>query len=174
MTHCNRHLSAEDRTAIMMMRATHSIRAIATFYGPCTVSRELARHTVDPIKGYIASLAGYRARLTWHRPHQRPKLRPDDELFEVVVYLLRKYWSPQQIARTLKRMSHHDSRRRVSHEAIYNALYVMPRGSLKKELIACLRQGNGKRRPRSRGKDRRQQIPDWSASICGRLSSKTT
>jgi IS30 family transposase len=36
----------------------------------------------------------------------------------------------------------------------------MPRGSLKKELIACLRQGKGKRRPRSRGKDRRRQIPD--------------
>lgn len=39
-------------------------------------------------------------------------------------------------------------------------LYVMSRGSLKKKLIACLRQGNSKRRPRNRGKDRRQQIPD--------------
>ncbi len=50
--------------------------------------------------------------------------------------------------------------RHVSHEAIYNALYLMSRGSLKKELIACLRQGKGKRRPRSCSKDRRQQIPD--------------
>ena len=50
--------------------------------------------------------------------------------------------------------------RHVSHEAIYNALYLMPRGSLKKELIACLRQGSGKRRPRSCGKDRRPQILD--------------
>ncbi|WP_412031003.1 IS30 family transposase [Halomonas sp. M4R1S46] len=162
MTCFFRHLSAEDRAAIMMMRATHSIRAIATHLGraPSTVSREIARHTVDPIKGYDAGLAGYRARLTRHRPRQCPKLHPDGELFEVVVYLLRKYWSPEQIARTLKRMSPNDSRRQVSHEAIYNALYVMPRGSLKKELIACLRQGNGKRRPRSRGKDRRQQIPE--------------
>jgi len=78
----------------------------------------------------------------------------------VVVYLLRKYRSPEQIARTLKRMSPNDLRRRVSHKAIYNALYVMPRGRLKKELIACLWHGNVKRRPRSRGKDRRQQIPD--------------
>lgn len=53
-----------------------------------------------------------------------------------------------------------DSSRRVSHETIYNALYVMLRGMLKKELIACLRQRNGKRRPRSRGKDRRGQLPD--------------
>ena len=36
----------------------------------------------------------------------------------------------------------------------------MPRGTLKKELVACLRQGNGKRRPRSRGQDRRNQIPE--------------
>jgi len=49
--------------------------------------------------------------------------------------------------------------RQVSHEAVYNALYLMPRGSLMKELIACLRQGKGKRRPRRRGKGRRQQIP---------------
>lgn len=84
----------------------------------------------------------------------------DGELFELVVYLLRKYWSPEQIARTLKRMFPDDTDRQVSHKVIYNALYVMPRGSLKKELIACLRQGKGKRRPRSRGKDRRQQILD--------------
>ena len=90
----------------MMMRNTHSIRAIATHLGraPSTVSREIARHSVDPIKGYDASLAGYRARLTRHRPRRRPKLHPEEELFEVVVYLMRKYWSPQQIARTLKRM----------------------------------------------------------------------
>ncbi len=41
--------------------------------------------------------------------------------------------------------------RHISHEAIYNALYLLPRGSLKKELIACLRQGEGKRRPGSYG-----------------------
>lgn len=99
MNHCYRHLSAEDRAAIMMMRANHSIRAIAHHLGraPSTVSREIARHSIN---GYDASLAGYRARLTRHRPRRRPKLHPDGELFKVVVHLLRKYWSPQQIART--------------------------------------------------------------------------
>lgn len=65
MTHNYRHLSAEDRATIMMMRATHSIRSIAAHLGraPSTVSRELDRHTVALIKGYDASLAGYRARL---------------------------------------------------------------------------------------------------------------
>jgi|GEM_PF-2147152 len=85
MNHCYRHLSVEDRAAIMMMRATHSIRAIATHLdrAPSTVSRAIARHTVDRIKGYDASLAGYRARLTRHQPRRRAKLHPGVELFEV-------------------------------------------------------------------------------------------
>nr|WP_240457936.1 IS30 family transposase [Halomonas socia] len=142
----------------MLMQAHHSIRTIARRLGraPSTISRELARHTIRPDMAYDASLAGYRAQLT----RCRPKLHLDGELFELVAHLLRKYWSPQQIASTLKAMFPDDTDHRVSHEAIYNALYVMPRGSLKKELIACLRQGKGKRRPRSRGTDRRQQIPD--------------
>ncbi|WP_089660772.1 IS30 family transposase [Halomonas pantelleriensis] len=162
MTHCYRHLTAEDRAAIMLMKAHHSIRTIARQLGraPSTISRELARHTVRPDKPYDASLAGYRARLARHRPRRRSKLHLEGELFELVAHLLRKYWSPQQIASTLKAMFPDDTDHRVSREAIYNALYVMPRGSLKKELIACLRQGKGKRRPRSRGTDRRQQIPD--------------
>lgn len=162
MTHCYRHLSAEERAAIMLMRDHQSIRAIARQLGraPSTLSRELARHTVRPDMAYDTGLAGYRARLTRCRTRRCPKLTLDEELFELVVYLLRKYWSPEQIARTLKRMLPDNMGRHILHEAIYNALYLMPRGSLKKELMACLRQGNGKRRPRSRGKDRRQQIPD--------------
>jgi len=162
MTHCYRHLSAEDRAAIMLMQGHHSIRSIARQLdrAPSTISRELTRHTIRPDIAYDASLAGYRARLTRCRPRRCPKLHLDGELFELVVYLLRKYWPPEQIARTLKRMFPDNTDRHVSHETIYNALYLMPRGSLKKELIACLRQGNGKRRPRSRGKARRQQIPD--------------
>jgi len=65
-----------------------------------------------------------------------------------VFYLLRKYWSPEQIASTLKRMLPDNTDHQDSHEAIYNALYFMPRVSLKKELAACL----GKRCPRSQGK----------------------
>jgi IS30 family transposase len=49
---------------------------------------------------------------------------------------------------------------RVSHETIYTAIYAMPRGELRSELIACLRQSRKSRRPRSRGTDRRGTIPD--------------
>jgi IS30 family transposase len=48
----------------------------------------------------------------------------------------------------------------VSHETIYTALYAMPRGELRAELIACLRQARKSRRPRARGEDRRGTIPN--------------
>lgn len=53
-----------------------------------------------------------------------------------------------------------DSSQHVSHETIYNAIYAYPRGELKKQLIALLRQGRSGRRPRSAGQDRRGQIPE--------------
>ncbi|RUR32698.1 IS30 family transposase [Vreelandella nanhaiensis] len=145
-------LSAEERAAIMLMHANHSLRDIARHLdrSVSTVSHEIARHTITAEKGYDASLAGFRAHITRRRARRTPKLHPDSQLFGLVTYLLCKYWSPRQIALTLKRMYPHDPKRHVSHETIYNALYVMPRGSLKKELITCLRQGHGKRRPRSR------------------------
>lgn len=51
----------------------------------------------------------------------------------------------------------------VSHETMYNAIYVHPRGELKRELIACLRHHNQVRKPRSLGADRRGQIPDMQS-----------
>lgn len=51
----------------------------------------------------------------------------------------------------------------MSHETIYNAIYMHPRGELKRELIACLRHHNHVRKPRSRGDDRRYQIQDMQS-----------
>lgn len=51
----------------------------------------------------------------------------------------------------------------MSHETIYNAIYLYPRGELKRELIACLRHHNQVRKPRSCGADRRNQIPDMQS-----------
>jgi len=86
---------------------------------------------------------------------------PGSELFDLVVYLLRKRFSPQQIAGKLRSMefpSFEDTF--VCRETIYNAIYALPVGELRKELIICLRQGKTARRPRSGGVDRRGQIPD--------------
>ncbi len=59
-------------------------------------------------------------------------------------------WSPEQIARRLPVDFPHDGSMRISHEAIYQALYVEGRGALKRELVACLRTGRALRIPRSR------------------------
>jgi IS30 family transposase len=56
-----------------------------------------------------------------------------------------------------------DSDKTVSHETLYNAIYLHPRGELKRDLIACLRYHNQVRTPRSRGVDRRGQIKDMQS-----------
>jgi len=59
-------------------------------------------------------------------------------------------WSPEQIAHRLRVDFPEDESIRISHEAIYHALYVGGRGALKRELVACLRTGRALRVPRAR------------------------
>jgi IS30 family transposase len=59
-------------------------------------------------------------------------------------------WSPEQISQRLRIDFPEDPSMRISHEAIYQALYVQGRGALKRELISCLRTGRALRVPRSR------------------------
>ena len=63
-------------------------------------------------------------------------------------------WSPQQIAERLRLDFPDDDSMRISHEAIYQALYVQGRGALKRELTACLRTGRALRVPRARTRGR--------------------
>jgi IS30 family transposase len=63
-------------------------------------------------------------------------------------------WSPQQIAERLKLDFPDDPSMRISHEAIYQSLYVQGRGALKRELVACLRTGRALRVPRARARQR--------------------
>ncbi len=63
-------------------------------------------------------------------------------------------WSPQQIARRLRLEYPDDASMRVSHEAIYQALYIQGRGALRRDLTACLRTGRALRVPRARRRSR--------------------
>jgi len=63
-------------------------------------------------------------------------------------------WSPEQIARRLPHDFPDDASMRISHEAIYQALYVQGRGALRRELTACLRTGRTLRVPRARTRGR--------------------
>jgi len=67
-------------------------------------------------------------------------------------------WSPEQIANRLKVDFPDDASMRLSHEAIYQALYVQGRGALRRELTACLRTGRALRVPRARVRGRGKQF----------------
>ena len=63
-------------------------------------------------------------------------------------------WSPEQIAHRLRIDFPDDESMRISHEAIYQALYIQGRGALKRELVACLRTGRALRVPRARSRNK--------------------
>jgi IS30 family transposase len=71
-------------------------------------------------------------------------------------------WSPQQISRRLRLDFPDDERMRISHEAVYQSLYVQGRGALRRELTACLRTGRALRVPgaRSRGRGKPHVAPE--------------
>ena len=75
-------------------------------------------------------------------------------------------WSPEQISRRLRLDFPEDASMQVSHEAIYQALYVQGRGALRRELSACLRTGRALRVPRARTRQRGRQFitPDLMIS----------
>lgn len=123
-----------------------------------TISRELRRN--GDYDGEIYS--AYAAHgLAIHRGRQRRRRKLDNpRLWRRVVRGLRRGWSPEQIGGYLKKTHPDQPERLVSHETIYTALYVLPRGELRKELLSHLRQARKARHPRARGADRRGQIPN--------------
>ena len=106
---------------------------------------------------YRPSLAQRRADQAAARPKLR-RLAVDARLHEQVQERLLEKLSPEQIAVHLKRSFPDDPLRWVSHEAIYQAIYVQGRGGLRRELAKALRTGRALRRPRRRN-ERRGRIP---------------
>jgi len=109
---------------------------------------------------YRAVLAQSRAELLSGKPKVERRLQVGNPLWNAVMDYLRLGYSPEQIAGTLKTVNADYPNLQVSHETIYSAIYLMPRGELRTEVIGWLRFGHAKRRPRARGEDRRGQIPD--------------
>jgi len=122
-----------------------------------TISREVKRNSDEG--GYRVDSAEWR---TWRRA-RRPKpckLRLCRRLRNAVARKLRIHWSPQQIARWLRRKYGHDGAMQVSHETIYKTLFVQARGALKKELVKHLRTGRQRRKPRRLGGPARESVVD--------------
>ena len=139
-----------------------SLRMLARLLvrAPSTLSREYARTTTrgHPYRACTAqAVAATRAR----QPRRSRKLL-DPWLWHQVRTPLAEGCSPEQIAGRLRRAYPDDMRKQLSAETIYVGLYVLPRGSLRSELLATLRQARKARRPRARGTDRRGQIPNMT------------
>jgi transposase, IS30 family len=113
-----------------------------------TIGREISAN--GGRQGYRAYAAQARADEEARRPKAGwTETRP--WLWTEVQRLIRtQKWSPEQIARRLRRDHPHEPQWWVSHEAIYQAIYVQAKGELRKELAACLRSGRARRRPRGR------------------------
>ena len=111
------------------------------------VSEKLRRYVQERLSGLVATLDGrsvhgpdvpWKKRRHGRRQHRR----------------WARVWSPEQIARRLRLDFPDDETMRISHEAIHQSLYVQGRGTLRRELTACLRTGRVLRVPRARSRDR--------------------
>ena len=160
-----RFLSFAEREEIAWgLAAGLSLAEIARRLGRhrSTVGREVRRNQRDRLcprtrPRYLASRAQYHAARRARRP-KPAKLVVQAELAEQVQRWLSLRWSPRQIAARLPAEYPDRPEMRVSHETIYQALYVQSRGALRRELAACLRTGRAVRRPHRRAEERRGRL----------------
>lgn len=176
-TACSRrYLDREERYEIARLRdAGLGMREIGRRTGrsASTISRELGRNA-DPRTGaYQPERAD---RLAWERQRRprRSKLARNPALRGEVQRLLGRRYSPEQVSGRLKVEHPDDPAMRVSHETIYQSIYVYPRGELRRELQAHLRSGRTTRRRRGRREMRGRiigavPIGQRPAEVAGRL-----
>lgn len=161
-------LSFAEREEIALLRAERrGVREIARAIGrdPGTISRELRRVSHSPAttsvqrRAYRASTAQADADVRAKRP-KPAKLATNLPLRREVQARLRENHSPEQIAARLREDFPDDPEMWVSHETVYQALYVQGRGALKRELVKHLRTGRAVRKPQRQADQRRGRIPD--------------
>lgn len=167
-----RSLSLEEREEIFagVVRGD-SMRGIARGLGraPSTVHRELRRNMTQLYRGRLArrsrrrawdyrpSLAQRRAERLASRP-KVAKLAANQRLHDLVQGKLLERLSPEQVAAALRREFSDNRDMRVSHETIYQSIYVQGRGALRRELAVCLRTGRALRHPRRKVQERQHRV----------------
>jgi IS30 family transposase len=164
-----RYLSLAEREEIAAGAAGGlPLREIARRLGRAasTVSREVARNGVRGRNRYRAVAAQLRAEERARRP-KPARLAVNGELRAAVQGKLEKKWSPEQVSAWLRREFPDRPEMRVSHETVYQALYVQGRGALRRELAAHLRTGRAVRRPRRSTDSRRGRLAGM-VNIAGR------
>ena len=152
-------LSLVEREEISRAVSAHeTVGSIAARLGraPSTISRELRRNGG---RGRYRAIAAHRDAHARARRPKVPRLAGDSALTAVVEAWLGEWWSPQAISRRLRLEYPDDPTMWVSHETIYQALFVQGRGELRRDLQRCLRSGRAQRRHRV-GQEHRGTIPD--------------
>lgn len=144
-------LSLADREELsrgLMVGLTLTVIAAGIDRSVSTVSREVSNN---------GGRGGYRAWVAHNRACERAR-RPKPAKLAVNVrlsllvdeWMSERLWSPRQVSARLHLEHPDDPMMRVSHETIYQSIYVQGRGALRKELAACLRTGRAVRRSRAR------------------------
>ena len=140
-----RHLSEWERERIAVgLSAGRCLREIAVALGRSTssVAREVKRNRSCDPSGQVGYWVGEAHRLAQARAliaRRARRLVRGSRLWQAVMSKLRRGWSPQQIANRLKMWYPDTPEQWVSHQTIYHALAVLPRGELKRELQRHLR-----------------------------------
>jgi len=120
---------------------------------PATVSREIRRNIGRHRREYLAFTASRKAAVrASSRRLGKSRLSREERLKGYVIWGLREEWSPREIQERLKKEYPADMSMRISHEAIYRYIYVLPRGTLRKTLIKALRQEHKYRRKKGYAK----------------------
>lgn len=151
------HLTVLDRERILVGLARgDSLTLIARHLGRAvsTISREVRRG------GGRAAYSAWRAHEHAREQARRPKpfKLGTDPLLREVTARLKNLWSPQEVSARLRLEYPNDPEMHVSHETIYQSLFVQGRGQLRRELARCLRSGRTVRRPRT-ATDSRGRLP---------------
>jgi len=127
-----------------------------------TIGREIKRNSP---RNWPTKYRAQYAQAAADRRARRPKLTKLAVCQRLCSYVQanlsgEEHWSPEQISRRIVDEFPDDEQMRISHEAIYQALYIQGKGELRRELHACLRTGRARRHPRARTGERRGQIRD--------------
>lgn len=143
-----RRLGNKERESISRgLAQNRSIQAIARQIGRAasTIAREIKRNSGKT--GYRAFSASQRSKTTAaSRKKGKNKLAKQEALRRYVLEKLTAEWSPKEISERVKQEYPYDMNMHISHEAIYQYIYVLPRGELKQVLIKALRQEHKYRR----------------------------
>jgi transposase, IS30 family len=151
------HISDDDRLVIDSMLAagaTQTAVAMAIGVHRSSICRERKRGLLAGSERYFGVI-GQRTRVSRRNAAARSRRKLDPSgvspYWKLVLPYLHLGWSPQQICGRLRLMA---SCLTISHETIYAAIYAMPRGCLRTELVKCLRKSHAGRLPRARGASR--------------------